>query len=111
MSKNKYSDEFKLMVIKEYLDGDLGVRLLSKKYNLPSKNYITNWHKYLIDKKLIDPNLKFKPKKGSIKKNINTSKTSYEKLLEQENLRLRAELAFLSEYKRLTDIEGKKKHT
>ena len=43
MSRNVYSDEFKLAVVKEYFEGDLGVRLLAKKYNLPSKNYITNW--------------------------------------------------------------------
>ena len=34
----KYSEDFKLSVVKEYYEGDLGVRLLARKYNLPSKN-------------------------------------------------------------------------
>lgn len=38
----QYSDEFKLQVVKEYLEGNLGCRRLAQKYNLPSKNYILN---------------------------------------------------------------------
>ena len=42
MLNKKYSDEFKLQVIKEYLETSIGCRPLAKKYNLPSKNYIHN---------------------------------------------------------------------
>ena len=30
----KYSDEFKLMVVKEYLEGPLGYKLLAKKHDI-----------------------------------------------------------------------------
>lgn len=32
----KYSDEFKLKVVKEYLEGTLGYKLLARKYCIPS---------------------------------------------------------------------------
>ena len=48
----QYSDEFKLQVVKEYLEGSLGCRRLAQKYNLPSKNYILNWKNQLIKKGL-----------------------------------------------------------
>ena len=41
----KYSDEFKLKVVKEYLEGALGYKLLSKKYDMPSDTPIGNWLK------------------------------------------------------------------
>lgn len=39
----KYSPEFKLMIVNEYLYGTLGYVLLAKKYNLPSKSPIETW--------------------------------------------------------------------
>ena len=39
----KYSPEFKLHVVNEYLQGTLGYRLLAKKYNIPSKSQIETW--------------------------------------------------------------------
>lgn len=50
----QYSDEFKLQVVKEYLEGNLGCRRLAQKYNLPSKNYILNWKDQLIKKGLLE---------------------------------------------------------
>ncbi|MFD1707009.1 helix-turn-helix domain-containing protein [Siminovitchia sediminis] len=41
----KYSDEFKLKVVKEYLEGPLGYKLLAKKYGIPSKAPIERWVK------------------------------------------------------------------
>ncbi len=32
----KYSEEFKLKIVQEYLEGTLGYRLLAKKYGIPS---------------------------------------------------------------------------
>jgi len=46
--KRKYTDEFKLKVVKDYYTSTLGVRAIALKYNLPSKNYINNWEQYLI---------------------------------------------------------------
>ena len=42
MSK-KYSYEFKLKVVQEYLEGSLGYALLAKKHNISSKTQIQNW--------------------------------------------------------------------
>lgn len=42
MSK-KYSYEFKLKIIQEYLNGTLGYKLLSKKYNISSKSQLQKW--------------------------------------------------------------------
>lgn len=39
----KYSEEFKLHVVKEYLDGPLGFTLLAQKYSIGSKHQILNW--------------------------------------------------------------------
>ena len=39
----KYSSEFKLHVVNEYLQGTLGYRLLAKKYHIPSKSQIETW--------------------------------------------------------------------
>lgn len=108
MSNIKYSDEFKLKVIKEYFDGELGCRLLAQKYNLPSKNYIHNWKNELIKKKLLSDNCKKPSHKGGPKPINTTKKTSYELQLERENLELKAELAYLKELKRLIDDDKKK---
>lgn len=39
----KYSTEFKLQVVNEYLQGTLGYRLLAKKYQMPSPSPIKAW--------------------------------------------------------------------
>lgn len=41
----KYSDEFKLKVVRDYLDGHYGYRKLAKKYNIPDKIIIRTWVK------------------------------------------------------------------
>lgn len=41
----KYSDEFKLTIVEEYLKGPLGYKLLAKKYDLPDHTSIQNWTK------------------------------------------------------------------
>lgn len=110
MSNKKYSDEFKLQIINEYLNGDLGCRLLALKYNLPSKNYIFDWQQQLIKKGLLNPNFK-KPtnhKGKPIRKDF-IKKTPYEAQLERENQELKAELAYLKELKKLVDVDNDKK--
>ena len=39
----KYSDEFKLRVVKAYLEGSLGYSLLAKSFNIPSESPIKRW--------------------------------------------------------------------
>ena len=99
----KYSEEFKLSVVKEYYEGNLGVRLLAKKYNLPSKNYITKWINHFKDIGMI-------PKDASVSRTSHTStkavekskaKSPYEKELEKKLERMEAELAF---YKKCDEI-------
>jgi transposase len=41
----KYNESFKMMVVKEYLEGVLGYALLAKKYNMPSSSPIKKWVK------------------------------------------------------------------
>lgn len=106
-SQRKYSDEFKLQVVEEYLEGSLGCRLLARKYNLPSKNYILSWKEQLIQKGLLKDNAK----KVYLNNSNTKNKTAYEKQLERENLELRAELAFYQEMKRLIDDEKDKKNS
>ena len=42
----KFSAEFKLKVVKEYLDGSLSYMRLAKKYDSLSDESIKNWVKY-----------------------------------------------------------------
>lgn len=107
MRTKNYSDEFKLQVVKEYLTGDLGCRLLAKKYNLPSKNYIFNWRDYLIKKGLISSDVKASFHKGSVKPIDSKKKTAYEIQLEKENLELRATLALYNELEKLLKEDNK----
>lgn len=109
MKYKEYSDEFKLQVVNEYLKEKLGCRLLAKKYNLPSKNYIFRWKDELEKKGLLEKGIKkdlTKMQKSSLK---SKNKTPYEKQLEKENFQLKAELAFYKELKKLIDDDNKKK--
>jgi transposase-like protein len=96
MSK-KYSDEFKLMVVQDYYNSSLGVRMVSLKYNLPSKNYIENWEKYLKKKGLLDPDAT-KPQKsaGRSKEEVvrEDTRTPREKQYEEEIAALKAKVAY-----------------
>ncbi|NLI74790.1 MAG: transposase [Euryarchaeota archaeon] len=54
--KKKYTDEFKLQVVKDYYNSPLGVRAIASKYELPSKNYVNRWETALKRKGLLPPN-------------------------------------------------------
>ena len=110
MQNKHYSDEFKLEVIKDYLSNNLGVREVAKKYGLPSKNYISEWKKQLTKKGLIsEDEINNLPAKNHYSLKGPVKKTAYEKQLEKENYRLKAELAFYAELKKLIDEDNKKK--
>ena len=38
----KYSDKFKLKVVKEYLEGTLSYKLLAMKYGIPAESQLKN---------------------------------------------------------------------
>jgi transposase len=96
MSK-KYSDNFKLQVVKDYYESRLGVRAIADKYGLPSKNYISNWERYLKRKGLLPADAE-KPVKtaGRAPEAIQRAdtRTEREKLYEQEIERLKARVAY-----------------
>ncbi|AJD89766.1 transposase [Jeotgalibacillus malaysiensis] len=39
----KYNEKFKLMIVKEYLNGPHGIRILARKHGIQSKTQIFNW--------------------------------------------------------------------
>ncbi|MFZ3580515.1 helix-turn-helix domain-containing protein [Virgibacillus sp. DJP39] len=39
----KYNEEFKIKLVTEYLHGNLGYKLLAKKYNIPSRTTLQDW--------------------------------------------------------------------
>ena len=104
----KYSEEFKLSVVKEYYEGNLGVRLLANKYNLPSKNYISDWINHFKANGKIPQNASVSRVAASSTKKVlkSNSKTPYEKELENRIKKLEAELAF---YKKCDEIIAKNK--
>lgn len=93
----KYSDEFKLSVIKDYYNCSLGVRAIALKYNLPSKNYINNWEEQLKKKGLL-PAGSTKPNKtiARCKESIlrEDTRTPREKHYEEEIEILKARVAY-----------------
>jgi len=110
MIKREYSQEFKLSVIREYLKCPHGIRVVSRSFGLPSKNYITRWIKELSEaglvseEELIAAGKKSTAGKQSIKHPYEVHDPSpRERMLDQENLRLRAEIDFK---KKLQEIEG-----
>ena len=95
--KRTYSDEFKLSVINDYYNSSLGVRAIAAKYNLPSKNYITNWEQYLKKKGLL-PVDATKPVKtvGRAKEPVvrHDNRTELERQYEAEIETLKARVAY-----------------
>lgn len=108
MKRREYTTDFKLMVVKEYISGNMGCRTIAKKYNLPSKNYVFKWRDELTALGLLKDISQSIKHKGGNQKNILKSKTPYEKQLEKENFELKARLAYFNELQRLIDEDKKK---
>ena len=109
-NKREYSDAFKLAVIRNYLDSPHGIRVVARSYDLPSKNYITNWMKYLVAKGLLSPaDCLAKTKSFLTKEKLQPYQphetTAKEQQLSEENQILRAEVAFL---KKLQELERRR---
>lgn len=109
--KNKYTDEFKLSVVLDYYSSSLGVRAIAMKYNLPSKNYITNWEQQLIKKGLIPPE-STKPVKAVARSKESIlredTRTPREKVYEQEIELLKARVEYLESLDSLKPFLKKK---
>jgi len=109
---SKYSDAFKLEVVKDYYNSPMGVRSIALKYNLPSKNYINNWEKGLIKKGLLPPD-STKPKKtpGRTSESILRAddRTEKEKQYEQEIRELKARIKYLESLESLKPFLKKKR--
>ena len=93
---NKYTEEFKLMVVQEYLTGTMGYLRLANKYNLPSTYPIRKWVK------------KYEFSKGDAvsafedqRKYLSGRPRKKDLSLEEKVIRLEAENAFL---KKLMDL-------
>jgi len=112
MVKRKYTDEFKLAVIEDYYQSQLGVRSIALKYNLPSKNYINNWEAELKKKGLL-PQEATKPEKtvARTKESIlrQDTRTAKEKQYEQEIEALKAKVAYYESLETLKPFISKKK--
>lgn len=108
----RYSDDFKLSVIKDYYSSLLGIRAIAMKYDLPSKNYINKWEKELIAKGLL-PEGSTKPNKsaGRSPEKImrKDTRTEREKQLEDEIRRLKARVAYFEGLESLQPFIKKKK--
>ncbi|SHF22345.1 transposase [Alkalibacter saccharofermentans] len=108
----KYSDEFKLSVIKDYYDSTLGVRVIAAKYNLPSKNYINRWEVQLKKKGLLPPDAT-KPNKsaGRTKESIlrADTRTLKEKQLEEQVQVLQAKIDYYESLNSMKPFIAKKK--
>lgn len=101
----KYSDQFKLSVIRDYYSGSLGVRATAARYGLPSKNYIGTWEAQLKKKGLLHPDAT-KPNKtaGRTKEKIlrEDTRTPREKQYEEEIQALEAKVAY---YEKLESLQ------
>ncbi len=94
----KYSDAFKLEVVKDYYNSTIGVRSIALKYRLPNKNYINIWEKSLIEKGLLPPN-STKPEKAAGRSSESIlradDRTEREKQYEQEIRELKTRIKYL----------------
>lgn len=113
---SKYSTEFKLYVVRTYLQSPFGIRVVARSLGLPSKNYITKWAEQLTNEGLLtNDEIAAAKRKTSCRyeqrltiEEIHKMSPS-EKQLAEENLKLKAEVDFLKTLVALDDLESKKK--
>lgn len=110
--RRKYTDEFKLFVVQDYYDSNMGVRSIARKHGLASKNYINNWEEQLKKKGLLPkdakkPNMTAGPSSNSL--NIKSTTTPRERELELENMQLRAKIEYLESLDHMKPFISKKK--
>jgi len=113
----KYSLEFKLQVVTEYLTGKGSYESISKQYQIPSETRVSEWVAMykafgvdgLSGKKGRPPKMKSNKKQPETIKEIQTDEQSeYVKQLEKELLHLKIENAYLKELRRLRLEDARK---
>lgn len=103
--KKKYTFEFKLFVVELYLSTEISYRELALQVDMNNPSLITKW---VNDYRIAGPDALREKIKGrepivTKPKNIddNSQSTGYLKQLEEENLKLKIENAYLKELRRL----------
>ena len=69
---SKYNVEFKLKVVKEYLEGNIGYLSLAKKYNISNKSIIQRWVEAFKNQGYEGLEVKRKNKKYTLEFKLNT---------------------------------------
>lgn len=105
--KKNYTFEFKLNVVESYLTTEVSYQELALSVGINNPSLIVKW---VNDYRAIGPDALKPRRKGrkpkvdkpkNIEKNLNESDKEYLKQLEEENLKLRIENAYLKELRRL----------
>jgi transposase-like protein len=86
---NRFTDEFKLQVVQEYLDTAMSQLELQKKYHIRGNSCITNW---MLKFGLQAPDLQQIELQSTMAKQ--TEKTSYERELESRVQKLEQQLEY-----------------
>ncbi len=93
---NKFTDDFKLQVVQEYLSSDLSQLELKRKYNFGGKNNINNWmrkfglSKPSKDQKELDQFMEKEKQKSSLEQALELKIKKLEEDLRREQLRTKA---------------------
>lgn len=110
----KYSEEFKEKLVIEYLYGNLGYKLLAKKYNMPSSTPLRNWVSTYKSQGMKGVKRKRKNKAYSVQFKVDavkftlTTGASYSETVKQFNLTNPALLARWVKVFREQGVEGLK---
>lgn len=94
---NQYTEEFKLKVVKEYIESDLSQTYLMEKYGIRGNSCITNWiRKFGLSKSdndlrsPIEKRTKIMSEKSKLEKELELKIKQLEKEIEYEKLRSHA---------------------
>jgi len=93
---NKYTDDFKLMVVQDYLSTDISLSALKKKYNFGGNKNIYNWmRKFGLskpgeDQKELHPAMSKEQQKSVLEQELELKITKLEEELKREQLRTKA---------------------
>ena len=90
---NQFADEFKFMVIQEYLNTDISQKELKEKHGFRGNSCISNWMRKFGDHKVTDEQISIQKamskevNKTPQERNLEAKVKELEKALEQERLR------------------------
>jgi transposase len=93
---NKYTDDFKLMVVQDYLSSDVSQSELKKKYNFGGNKNIYNWmRKFGVSKPIEDQNVLYRvmakeKQKSALEQELELKISKLEEELKREQLRTKS---------------------